>query len=177
RLNDAVVEKIELVMKQAGVSVEDREVVRYALERSEKTDDQPAVAIRLHDGRIITGKTSDLLGASAAALLNAVKAISGIDKEKYLIAPSVIEPIQKLKTEVLGNRNPRLHSDEVLIALSISAASNEAALLGMQNLSELRGCEAHSTVILTQSDQETYRKLGINLTSEPKYQTKKLYHK
>ncbi|NLP47949.1 MAG: DUF1846 domain-containing protein [Clostridiales bacterium] len=177
RCNDAVVEKIELLMKQAEVSVEDREVVKYALDRSAQTEDQPAMAIKLHDGRVVTGKTSALLGASAAALLNAVKAISGIDKKKYLIDPSVIEPIQKLKVGVLGNRNPRLHSDEVLIALSISAATNAAAMQGMQHLKDLRGCEAHSTVILTQSDQETYRKLGINLTSEPKYQTKKLYHR
>lgn len=176
RFTDEVVEKIELVMKQAGVSTDDREVVKYALERSAQTEEQPAVAIKLPDGRIITGKTSDLLGASAAALLNAVKTIGGIDKKTHLIDPAVIEPIQRLKTEILGNRNPRLHSDEVLIALSISAAGNKAAMQGLSNLNDLRGCEAHASVILAQSDQETYRKLGINLTSEPKYQTKNCYH-
>ncbi len=174
--SDDVVAKIELVMQQAGVSTDDREVVRKALDRSAETENQPAVAIELPDGKIITGKTSALLGASAAALLNAVKALGGIGKNTHLIDPAVIEPIQNLKTGILKNQNPRLHSDEVLIALSISAASNESALKGSGNLLKLRGCEAHSTVILSQSDQETYRKLGINLTSEPKYETKKLYH-
>ncbi|MBQ2865121.1 MAG: DUF1846 domain-containing protein [Clostridia bacterium] len=169
------VQKIELIMKQAGISVSDRKVVEAAIKREEETG-KPAVAIELPDGRIITGKTSDLLGPSAAALLNAVKTISGTAKDVHLIAPSVIEPIQKLKTNILGNHNPRLHSDEVLLALTVSASLSEPARRGCDALSQLRGCEAHSTVILTQVDAEIYRKLGINLTSEPKYQTKKLYH-
>lgn len=176
RGSEKTVEKIEVVMKQAGVCTDDREVVRSALERSAQTDSQPAVAIELADGRIVTGKTSSLLGSSAAALLNAVKALSGIEKNIHLIEPSVIEPIQTLKTDILKNRNPRLHSDEVLIALSISAATNEKAAQAMENLRCLKGCEAHSTVILTQADQDTYRRLGINLTCEPQYQTKNLYH-
>ena len=117
------------------------------------------------------------LGASAAALLNAAKALSGIEKEKHLIRPEVIGPIQKIKTGVLGNHNPRLHSDEVLIALAISAATDENASRAMESLSLLRDCEAHATVILPQVDQDTYRKLGIHVTSDPKYQTKKLYHR
>ncbi len=176
RCTDGVVEKISIVMKQAGVCTDDRPVVAQALERSLQTGGEPAVAIELQDGRVITGKTSTLLGSSAAALLNAVKTLGGIEKATHLIAPSVIEPIQKLKTEMLKNRNPRLHSDEVLIALSISAAGNKAAMKGLKCLADLRECEAHSTVMLSQADQDTYRKLGINLTCEPKYQTKKFYH-
>jgi uncharacterized protein (UPF0371 family) len=176
RLSDKVVEKIAIVMNQAGVSTDERKVVTQALERSVQTGGEPAVAIELPDGRVISGKTSALLGSSAAALMNAVKTLGGIEKATHLIDPVVIEPIQKLKTEILKNRNPRLHSDEVLIALSISAAGNKAARQGVKHLGDLRGCEAHSTVILSQSDQDTYRKLGINLTSEPKYQTKKFYH-
>ncbi len=176
RCTDGVVAKLELVMKQAGVCADDREVVKRAAERSAETENQPAVAIELPDGRIVTGKTSALLGSSAAALLNAVKTLGDIDKNTHLIDPMVIEPIQKLKTQILNSRNPRLHSDEVLIALSISAASNRTSLTAFNNLLSLRGCEAHSTVILAQSDQDTYRRLGINLTSEPKYQTKKFYH-
>ncbi len=176
RCSDEVVAKLELVMKQASVLADDREVVKRALDRSIETGDKPAMAIELPDGRIVTGKTSALLGASAAALLNAVKILGEIDKNIHLIDPAVIEPIQRLKTGILNNQNPRLHSDEVLIALSISAASSDDALKGVENLTKLRGCEAHSTVILSQADQDTYRKLGINLTSEPKYETKKLYH-
>ena len=175
RGTEAAVEKIELIMKQAGISVADRKVVQTALDKEELTD-KPAVAIELPDGRIVTGKTSDLLGPSAAALLNATKAIAGTAKNVHLIDRSIIEPIQRLKINVLGNHNPRLHSDEVLVALSISALLNEEAKKAVAALSELRGCEAHSTVILSQVDADIYRKLGINLTCEPKYQTKKLFH-
>ncbi len=174
---DEAVKKIELLMNQAGISADDRKVVGAALAKSAATENQPAVAIELGDGRIVTGKTSKLLGASSAALLNAVKVISGIPDEIDLIKPEVILPIQALKTGALGNKNPRLHSDEVLIALAISAATSPEAAKAMENLKELRWCEAHSTVILAQVDQDVYRKLGINLTCEPQYQTKKLYHK
>ncbi|MBE6870799.1 MAG: DUF1846 domain-containing protein [Ruminococcaceae bacterium] len=176
--SNEVVEKIELLMKQANTCIEDRKVVCASLERSASTENQPAVAIELPDGRVVTGKTSALLGASAAALLNAVKALCGIEKGTHLIAPEIIEPIQKLKIDLLGNRNPRLHSDEVLIALSICAAQNNSvAQKAFDALEALRNCEAHSTVILAEVDKDTYRKLGIRLTCEPKYQTKKLYHK
>jgi len=173
---EEAVEKIERLMTLAGVSVDDRGVVAAAVERARHTG-APAVAIELPEGGIVTGKTSDLLGASAAALLNAVKAISGQEKAVKFIDRSVIEPIQELKTEILGNRNPRLHSDEVLIALTMSAVSSPAAKRAVQSLSQLKGCEAHATVILPQVDQETYRKLGLNLTCEPQYQTRNLYHK
>lgn len=174
--SDETVSKIELLMKQAEITPEDRKCASAALFKSEATDGQPAVAIELSDGTIVTGKTSQLFGASSAALLNAVKAIAGIDDETHLIRREIIEPVQALKTEVLGNHNPRLHSDETLVALSISAAGSENAKKAFDALSELRGCEAHSTVILAQVDQDTYRKLGIRLTCEPKYQTKKLFH-
>lgn len=171
------VAKIESLMNQAGIVVDDRRVIRYALDRSAASGGQPAVAIEMPDGCVVTGKTSSLLGASSAALLNAMKRAADIEDEKLLIAPSIIEPIQLLKTSFLGNRNPRLHSDETLIALSMSANSNPDAKKALDALSLLRGCEAHSSVILSQVDQDVYRKLGINLTSEPHYQTKKLYHK
>ena len=174
--DDAMVYKLELLMKQCGISAADRPVVAASLERAEKTC-APAAAIELHDGRIITGKTSPLLGATSAVLLNALKALGGIPKDVHLISPIVIEPIQDLKVNHLGNHNPRLHTDEKLIALTISAATNPTAELAMQQLQKLRGCELHSTVILSQVDDSTLKKLGINVTSEPNYQTKKLYHK
>ncbi len=173
---EAAVEKIELLMRQAGIGIEDRPVVAAALARAEETG-RPAVAIQLPDGSLVSGRTSDLLGPSAAALLNAVKGICGFPRECNLIARSVIEPIQKLKVDILGNHNPRLHSDEVLVALSISAAMSGEAERACKHLRDLRGCEAHSTVILPPVDADIYRKLGINLTCEPNYQTKKLFHR
>ncbi|HPE95553.1 MAG TPA: DUF1846 family protein, partial [Bacillota bacterium] len=168
--------KIELLMKQAGVSENDRPVVRAALDKAESTG-APAAAIELNDGRIITGKTSALLGASSAMLLNALKALGGISDNMLLISPVVIEPVQDLKTTYLGNHNPRLHTDEVLVALSICAATNPVAAFALEKLHMLKGCEMHSSVILSQVDESTLKKLGINLTCEPKYQTKKLFHK
>lgn len=171
------VEKIISLMNQAGISAEDRKVVPAAIERSEMTDGQPAVAIELPDGKIVTGKTSNLLGASSAALLNSVKYLAGLPDDLLMISPSIIEPIQLLKTNILKNHNPRLHSDETLIALSMSANTNPVAKRALDSVHLLKGCEAHSTVILSQVDMDIYRKLGINLTCEPVYQTKKLYHK
>ena len=176
-LAESAVKKVEMLMRQAQISVDDRPVVRAALERSQNTDGQPAVAIELPNGQIVTGKTTVLLGAASAALLNAIKVYSGIEKPIKLIDPKIIEPIQELKIKTLGNHNPRLHSDETLIALSISANSNSAAEEAYKNLGCLRGCEAHSTVILSQVDEDIYRKLGINLTCEPVYLTKKLFHR
>ena len=174
--SDEIINKIRLVMKQAQISPEDRPVVKAALDRAESTGN-PAVAIELNDGRIITGKTSDLLGAASAALLNALKALGSVPKEKLLMAPEVIEPICHLKTSHLGGHNPRLHTDEVLIALSICATQDGTAECAMEQLSRLAGCEAHSTVILSPVDRSIYNKLGIRLTCEPMHQTKKLYHR
>ena len=168
-------EKIKLLINQLGITVKDRPVIDAAVARAEQTG-EPAAAIQLPDGEIVTGKTTKLLGASAA-VLNALKRLGGIQKDMHLISPIVIEPIQDLKVNHLGNHNPRLHMDEVLIALSISAATNPTAEVAMRQLDKLRGCEAHSTVILSGVDSSTFRKLGINVTCEPKYQTKKLYHK
>ena len=168
-------EKIKLLINQLGITVKDRPVIDAAVARAEQTG-EPAAAIQLPDGEIVTGKTTKLLGASAAVLLNALKRLGGIQKDMHLISPIVIEPIQDLKVNHLGNHNPRLHMDEVLIALSISAATNPTAEVAMRQLDKLRGCEAHSTVI-SGVDSSTFRKLGINVTCEPKYQTKKLYHK
>lgn len=175
--NESAVQKVETLMRQAQITEEDRPVVRAAIERSQNTDNQPAVAIELPDGRIVTGKTSALFGAASAALLNAVKALGNMEKPVKLIDPSIVEPVQELKINTLGNHNPRLHCDETLISLSISATMNENAKKASENLEFLRGCEAHSTVILAQVDDDVYRKLGINLTCEPVYNTKKLYHK
>lgn len=163
--------KLELLMKQANITIEDRGVVRAAMEREAATR-HPAVAIELSDGQIITGKTSDLLGASAAALLNALKTIAGIDHDIHLVSPQSIEPIQLLKTSYLGSQNPRLHTDEILIALSTSAASNEKAKLALEQLPKLRGCEVHSSVLLSPVDVRTFKKLGTHLTCEPKNEIK-----
>ena len=170
--------KLEILMKQAGITTEDREVVKYALEKEKITGDHPAVAIEIHDGTIVTGKTSDLLGASASALMNALKHVSGIAHDIKLISPDAIEPITRLKTDYLGSRNPRLHTDEILIALSTTAARNELAREAMKAIPELKGCEAHSSVILSSVDEQIFRKLGINLTCEPKYEEDdRRYHK
>ena len=169
------VSKIELLMNRLGICVADRPVVKASLDKSEATG-APAAAIELPNGKIITGKTSALLGASSSMLLNVLKALGGIDDCIKLLSPTIIEPIQKMKTGVLGNHNPRLHTDEVLIALSICAATDETAKTALEQLSKLKGLEAHSSVILSRVDEQIFRKLGVNLTCEPKYQTKKLYH-
>lgn len=174
--NENTIKKIEIIMSQANITPEERTVARLAVTKAEKTD-APAVAIELPDGRIVTGKTTSLLGASSAALLNALKALGNINDEIPLISPNIIEPIQKLKVNSLGNHNPRLHTDEILIALSISATTNPVSHLALQQLDKLKCCEAHSTVILSQVDANTFRKLSMNLTCEDKYQTKKLYHR
>ena len=136
-----------------------------------------AGAMVLPDGSVVTGKTSSLLGASAALLLNALKAMAGIDHKLKLIPASVIEPISRLKTGNLGHRNPRLHSDEVLIALAISGLTNPLAAMVQEQLSSLRGCDAHFSVIISEEDEKLYKRLGINVTCQPRYEVKKLYHK
>jgi len=168
KVSDEVVRKLELLMKKAGVELSSRKVVAAALEKAEATG-LPAAAIELPDGRIVTGKTSNLLGASSAMLINAIKALGGIRDQLHLIAPVIIDPIQTLKVDYLGNRNPRLHTDEILIALSISAATNPLAELAMEQLSKLRGCEVHSTVILSEVDEKTFKRLGVHLTCEPRF--------
>lgn len=169
-------ERIALLMTQLGVEVTDRPVVEPALQLERKTK-APAAAIQLPDGEIVLGKTSALLGASSAMLINALKELAGIDPEETLLAPESIEPIQWLKTEVLGSKNPRLHTDEVLIALAVSAKNHPSAAKAMEQLQHLRGCDVHESVILGPVDEGIFRQLGIQVTSEPVYQTKSLYRK
>ena len=169
--------KLELLMKQAAITQEQRKVVTAALKREEDTG-HPAVAIELPDGKIITGKTSDLLGSSAAALMNALKELGGIDHDLHLISPSAIEPIQTLKTDYLGSKNPRLHTDEILIALSMCAANDSNAKLALLQIPKLKYCQAHSSVLLSSVDEKIFKKLGIHLTCEAKYELdNKIYHK
>ena len=168
KTSDDVVRKLELLMRKAGVTPGERRAVAPALQRAAETG-KPAAAMELTDGRIVTGKTSDLLGASSALLLNALKLLGGMPDELHLISPVALDPIQHLKVEHLGNRNPRLHTDETLIALSISAATNPTAELAMEQLSKLRGCEVHSSVILSPVDEKIFKRLGVNLTCEPRY--------
>ena len=169
--------KLKLLMQQAGVTTQDRAVVGAALQCSEDTGSLPAAALELEDGTIVTGHTT-LLGASAAVLMNALKALAGIDHEIDLLSPVCIEPIQTLKTRYLGSRNPRLHTDEILIALSSSAATNPLARQAMEQLPKLHGCEAHSTVLLSAVDEQTFKRLGVNLTCEPRFEEEdRKYHK
>ena len=162
-------EKIELLMNMAGITIADRKVAVTALERA-KESDAPAAALELEDGRIITGKTSNLLGASAALLLNVLKELAGVDHSIRIISPESIEPIQKLKVEYLKSKNPRLHTDEVLIALSGSAATNPLAELALSQLPKLKGCQAHTSVMLSDVDIKTFKKLGVQLTCEAVYE-------
>ncbi len=169
--------KLELLMKQAQITSDDRAVVHAALDREQETG-HPAAAIELPDGTLVTGKTSDLLGASAAALLNALKILGHIDHELHLVSPEAIQPIQRLKTDYLGSHNPRLHTDEILIALSASAAANRQAELALNQIPQLQNCEAHSSVLLSSVDEQIFKRLGIRLTCEPKYETsERKYHK
>ena len=168
KATESQIMKLELLMTKAGVTPEDRPVVAAALERAEETG-KPAAAMELPDGRILTGKTSNLLGACAALLLNTLKALAGLEDGVHLIAPEVINPIQHLKVDHLGNRNPRLHTDEVLIALSICAATDPRAEAAMEQLDKLRGCEVHSSVILSEVDEQVFKRLGANLTCEPRF--------
>lgn len=170
--------KLELLLNQAGVSVGMRAVEQQAHACSDKTGGRPAAAIELPDGTIVTGKTGPLLGAAASALLNALKRLAGIDQELNLVSVHAIEPIQTLKTQYLGSRNPRLHTDEILIALSSSVTENAAAAAAMHQLPMLKGCDIHSTVILSSVDADTLKKLGMNLTCDPVYEeTGRKYHK
>ena len=147
-----------------------REVEKQAHARSEATGGAPAAAMELPDGRVITGKTGDLLGSSAALLLNALKELSGIDHDVHVLSPESIAPIQTLKTKYLGSKNPRLHTDEVLIALSATAAQSEDAQKALSCLPQLKGCQVHSSVMLSDVDRKMFQRLGCDLTCEPKFQ-------
>ena len=174
--DDSVVRKLEIVMQQAGVTSDICPAVQASLDKAAQTG-TPAGAMVLPDGRIVTGKTSSLLGPSAAMLLNAIKLLAGIDKDLDLLPASIIAPISDMKIRHLGHHNPRLHSDEVLIALSISAVTNPLAERVLKKLDDLRGSDAHFSVILSEEDAKLYKRLGIHVSCEPKYEVKKLYHK
>ncbi len=165
--------KLELLMNNAGLSVEDRKCFKSAVELAEATD-APAAAVELEDGTIITGKTSPLLGCASAMLLNSLKYLAGIDEDVLLIVPEVIRPVQELKVNHLGNKNPRLHTDEVLIALSVSAVNDKNAKLALEQLSRLNRCEMHSSIMLSPVDEGVLKKLGISLTCSPVYKQKSL---
>ena len=173
---DEAIRKLELLMKQADVTTDIFPAVAASLKRAAETDG-PAGAMVLPDGRLITGRTSETLGAASAMLLNALKVLAGIDDEKHLIASHVLEPICDLKTGYMGHRNPRLHTDEVLLALTISALSDPVAQQAKEQLKNLRGSEAHFTVILSEEDEKLLRRLGIHVSFEARYETRKLYHK
>lgn len=171
-----VSERVAMVMSKAHCATADRPVVKPALDIEADTG-APGSAIKLPDGEIVTGKTSSLLGCCSAMLLNALKHLAGIDDRVDLLSPESIEPIQTLKTQHLGSRNPRLHTDEVLIALSVSAAASDEARRALAELKNLAGCDCHTTTILGSVDEGIFRNLGVLVTSEPKYQRKKLYQK
>lgn len=170
-------QRAAVVMAKAECTPADRVVVAPALEIEELTGGLPGAAMQLHDGTIITGKTTELLGCSAGMLLNALKYLAGVDRDLHLLSPESIGPIQNLKTQHLGSRNPRLHTDEVLIALSVEASHSQPARLALEQLKNLNGCDAHTTTILGSVDETIFRNLGVLVTSEPKFWKKRLYRK
>ena len=176
KVAESAVKKIELLMNDLGITPADRKVAVAARQKAEETDG-PALALELPSGEIVTGKNSELFGPTAAAVINAIKKSANIDAETKLIEPEVVKPIQGLKINHLGSRNPRLHSNEILIALAITAMQNPDADRAMKELGNLKGSEAHSTIILTDEDKNVLRKLGINVTFDPFYQYDRLYRK
>ena len=174
--NDEIIRRLELTMKHAGVTPEIFPAVAASLKREKETKG-PAGAMILPDGRLVTGRTSQSLGAASAMLLHALQVLAGIEDEKHLIASHVLEPICELKTGYMGHRNPRLHTDEVLLALTISALTDPQAQRAKEQLKNLRGSEAHFTVILSEEDEKLLRRLGIHVSFEPKYESRRLYHK
>lgn len=172
----AEVRKIEMLLNRLGLTKRDRKVAAAVIDLAEKFDD-PVAGIELNDGKIITGKTNDLLGAVCSMLLNALKVLSNIDDSVLLLSKDVIRAIQKLKIDVMKNQNPRLHIDEVLLALSVSAQEDENAKKALEQVKSLKGTQVHSSVILSQEDMDIFRKLGVELTCEPEYESDKFYHK
>ena len=173
---EGALSKIELLMGKAGVSENYSPARAAALAKEEETG-LPAAAMVLTDGSLVTGKTSDLLGAASSLLLNALKRVAGIPKEHYVVSDAALQPICKLKTDHLHSRNPRLHSDETLIALSISSATNDEAARAIEAAEDLRGCDAYFSVIVSPTDEKLYRSLGINVCCEPKYERHTYYHR
>lgn len=166
RFKDEAVGKVEILMNQLEITTKDRKCVQYALDKAEKTG-EPCLALELPDGRIVTGKRSKMFGACAALIINALKTLGNIDDNLWLISPSVLDPIQDLKVRGLHNNNPRIHAEEVLIALAVQAHSNPLAAIAMNQLGNLKGSQAHSSTILYDADIAVFRKLGIDVTEEP----------
>ena len=177
RAGESQLKTIENIMKTAGIEPEDLETRKAAMLKSSATGNSPAAAIRLNNGSVITGKTSDLMGCASSCLMNSLKKLAELDDDKLVITDEAIEPICYLKSNVLGSTNPRLHSDETLIALSISSATNNEAKAAFDKLSSLRGCDAFFTVIPSSVDEKIYKSLGINLSYEPVYEKHSFYHK
>ena len=173
---ERMLEKLKMIMNRAGVTT-NLSPARSAALLKEETTGAPAGAMVLPDGRVVTGKTGNLLGAASALLMNALKGVSGVDDELYVISDEVLEPICHLKTEHLKSKNPRLHSDETLMALSISSVTNPIAERLIDNVDKLRGCDAYFSVIISSTDEKLYRTLGINVCCEPKYEQHRYYHK
>ena len=165
-----------MLLNRLGITKEYRKVAKVVNEFSENYDN-PVAGIELNDGRIVTGKTTELLGAVCSMMLNALKVLAGIDDEVLLLSKEVIEAIQKLKTKVMKNQNPRMHIDEVLVALAVSAETDDNAKKALEQVSKLKGTQVHSAVILSQEDMDIFRRLGVDLTCEPEYESDKLYHK
>jgi uncharacterized protein (UPF0371 family) len=170
------VDKIALLMRQLEISVDDRKCVKAALAKRDLTN-TVSMGLELPDGTLVDAKTSALLSAPAALILNALKKLADIRDDILIISPTIIEPISKMKINNLGNHNPRLHADEILIALAISATTNPLAQMAMSKLPELAHCQAHSSVILPQVDAGVFKKLKIDVTSEPDFYAHKLYVK
>ena len=175
-IDKTIIEKLELLMNQMEIDKTYRKVAQIANEKA-ITNEKPVVSIQLNNGKIITGRTTSLLGASSACLLNALKELANIDDDKLLISPDIISPIRDLKVDIIGNRNPRLHLDEILIALSVAAIKNSDAEHALKQIQKLKNCDAHSSVILSEVDTKVFKSLGINLTQQATYYSKKLYHK
>ena len=174
--DESVILKLEILMNQAGIETDIRSVVSAAAVKAEITG-APAGAMQLPNGDIVTGKTSETLGAASALILNALKKLGGIEDGQHLISASVLEPVCRLKTQYLKHKNPRLHTDEVLLALTISALTDPVAKLAKEQLSNLKGSQAHFSVIISEEDEKILNRLGIHVTTEPKYENKRLYHK
>ena len=173
---DTEVRKVELLMNQAGIDSNLCPAVSAALEKAAVTG-APAAAMVLPDGRVVTGKTSSTLGAASALILNALKELGGIDDELDLISADILEPICGLKTKYLKHKNPRLHTDETLMALTISALTDPVSKLAKQQLEKLAGSDAHFSVIISEEDERIMKRLGINVSCEARYENKQLYHR
>ncbi len=175
-IGDEEIRKLELLMNQSGITSDICPAVSASLIKAETTG-SPAAAMVLPDGRVVTGKTSDTLGAASALMLNALKTLGGIDDSLHLISADILEPICKLKTQYLQHKNPRLHIEEVLLALTVSARTDKVSELATKQLSKLAGSDAHFSVIISEEDEMNLRRLGINVSCEPKYENKQLYHR